>query len=296
MSYSIQTVDIKDPWVEQQLIDLLKDAFGAEKPIPHGHLYKNTVTKMASGPTIFLAAIEEGKIIGCNGFMATDFIYNGKTLVSYQSCWSATHPKHQGRKIFVNIINEAKNILKAKGAGFIYGVPNNNSYPIFTKKLGFKEIPPVMVKIPNLPFLKSQYFKSHDTSITEYIENSFLPIEEQIVDLKRNISNREVLEIREGLSFIWGKIKTKEIKFGIKLRYFYLGGMELNDPGDYKTLIQKIFSIYKVNYIQIVSSKTNLYNRLLKHWKPALINSFIFYELNSTVDHINLFYGSIDVF
>jgi hypothetical protein len=297
MSYSIEPVDIKDPEVEAQLIDLIKDSFGMDSPISKGHLFKNTTYQGSTKSTMFFAAKEDGKIIGCNGFMSTDFIYNDKITAAYQSCWSATHPKHQGRKIFVNIINESKVILKDQGGAFIYGVPNNNSYPIFVKKLGFKEIPAVMVKIPNLPIIKNQFLEKQTfLPIEHYKKDSFLPVEEQIIGLKKNLSHKDVLVLHHGKSFIWGKLKTKELEFGVKLQYFYLGGMELNDVADLQSLINKIFSIYKIQYIQVVSAKSNLYNKLFKHWKPAQINGFIFFELNFEVENINMFYGAIDVF
>jgi predicted N-acetyltransferase YhbS len=298
MSYSIQTVDIKDPEVEQQLINLLQDAFGTEKSVPHGHLYKNTVTAKASGQTIFLAAVEEGKIIGCNGYMATDFTIDGTTIPCYQSCWTATHPKHQGRKIFVNIMNEAKEVLKAKGAGFIYGLGNDNSHPILIKKLGFKEIPAIVTRIPNIPFVRNAYLNNTSAlNLEELRSGSFIPVEEQILDLKKNTWGNDIIEIKEGSSLIWGRLARKPLKFGINLHYFYLGGMDLKDVGHFPLMMQKIFKKFSVQYVQVVSAETNKYNVLLKNWKSSRINGFIFYELNSgAVEHLNLYYGAIDVF
>jgi hypothetical protein len=296
MSYTIDPVDISDPSVDEELIELITAAFGMEQPIPKGHLYRNTVTTASSQKTLFLAAKEEGKIIGCNGFMATDFRRDGSVFTCYQSCWSATHPAHQGRKIFVSIINEAKRILKDRNAGFLYGVANNNSHPIFIKKLGFKEIPAVMTKVPNLPLARS-YFLQRCSNLDHYTKNSFLPSEEQIIGLKRAIPGQEVIKVDVGGSFIWGKVCTKKVAGNIHLRYFYVGGMELCRVDDFGPLMKKICSDYHIHYIQVVSCKINQYNSLLKGWKPAQINGFIFFELNSgTIEHANLYYGAIDVF
>lgn len=297
MSYVIEPVDISDPFVDEELRSLIKAAFGMEQPIPSGHLYRNTVTPASSQQTLFLAAKEENQIIGCNGFMATDFRYNGSVFTCYQSCWSATHPAHQGRKIFVNIINEAKEILKARNAGFIYGVANNNSHPIFIKKLGFKEVPAVMTKVANLPLLRNRFLNKPSSDVNWYTTNSFLPAEKQIIDLKKAIAGNEVITLNVGQSFIWGKIHTKKIKGGLRLKYFYVGGMELHEPAHFKKLIEKMCSEHRIHYIQFVSCVSNLYNNLLKGWKPAQINGFIFFELNSgPIEHTNLYYGAIDVF
>ncbi len=298
MSYSIQTVDIKDPQVEQQLINLLQDAFGSPTPVPQGHLYKNTVTSKASGQTIFLAAVEDGKIIGCNGYMATDFTIDGTIIPCYQSCWTATHSRHQGRKIFMNIMNGAKEVLKEKGAGFIYGLGNDNSHPILIKKLGFKEIPAIVTRIPNIPVFRNSYLNNTASlDMEELISGCFIPVEEQIFDLKKNTWGNDILEIREGNSLIWGRLAKKPLKFGINLRYFYLGGMDLKELKDFPLMMQKIFEKFSVQYVQVVSAETNKFNALLKNWKSSKINGFILYELNSgAVEHLNLYYGAIDVF
>src|SRR5215203_3685562 len=106
MTYTIEVIDITKKSVEDELRTLYKDAFDNPELLPPGYIYKNTMTN-ASNPSFFLAAIEDGKIIGCNGFIAIDFFVKDKVYTCYQSCWSATHPKHQGRKVFVNIINYA---------------------------------------------------------------------------------------------------------------------------------------------------------------------------------------------
>jgi len=298
MSYQIEVVDLKDPEVDEQMRNLMKDAFGTDQLIPPGHLYKNTFAPGSSKETVFLAAVEDNRIIGCNGFMATDFVRNGQTVSCYQSCWSATHPKHQGRKIFINILNEGKRLLKEREAGFIYGVPNNNSHPIFINKLGFKEIPSVMVQIPNIPFIKNFYFDTPaNNSIQNFKKNSFCIVEKQIAGLKKGMGDDDIIEISKNNSYLWGKRKEKKTRFGITLNYFYVGGIELENATDMELILQEIFSNHRVHYLQIVSCQNNLYNSLLKKWKSTVMNGFIFFELNTEpIENVNLFYGAIDVF
>jgi hypothetical protein len=295
MSYEIKQVDILDKQVEHELRFLIKDAFGMNEPIPEGHLYANTVSKLSSHPTIFLAAVEDNKIIGCNGFISTDFRLNEKLFAGYQSCWTATHPKHQGRKIFVNIINEAKKILEEKDAGFIYGVPNDNSRPIFVKKLGFKEIPCSIIQIPNIPIVRKLWLNKSDQSADYYHKNTILPVERQLADLKRSQS-ASFVDFQINDSYVWGKIGSK-IKYGMKVKYFYIGGLELANPKDFNLLMREIYKL-PVQYIQIASCTANRYNELFNRWMESSgINPFIFFELNSMViSNINIMYGSIDVF
>ena len=295
MTYTIEVLDITNKSVEDELRILFKDAFEMPELPPPGYIYQNTMTK-ASNPSIFMAAMEEGKIIGCNCFIAIDFFIEEAIYTCYQSCWSATHPKHQGKKVFVSIINYAKEYLKAKGAGFIFGMPNNKSHPIFVKKLGFSERPAMMVRIPNIPIVKSFFFKNSSLAIKQVQTDTLLAKEMQIVALKQQ-ENREPVEVISiNESYGWGKLKTVK-KFGINIRYFYLGGVFLKDPTDYKKLIDKIFSQHRVLLIQIVSEESNSWNGMLKHWRKAAMNGFIYFDLNGVLKkHVNIMNGIIDVF
>jgi GNAT superfamily N-acetyltransferase len=300
MTYTIQEVDITDAGIDLELRELYRVAFGSSEVGTPGYLHKNTKTN-ASKPTFFLAAIENGKIIGANGFIAFDFFIKDKTYTCYQSCWSATHPDHQGRKIFVNMINYAKDYLKSQGAGFLFGVPNDKSYPIFMKKLGFTEVPAMLARVPNIPFIKNSFFNRQATAISEIEklkDNTLFVKEEQIVDLKKNEHPELVEVVRVNDSFCWGKLTTAK-KFGIKMKYFYLGGVSLKDPNDYKRLINKIFSQYGVLIVQIVSEESNTWNRMITKWEKARFNGFIYFDLNAGLDkipNINMMYGIIDVF
>ena len=110
MSYEIVSVDIKDDKIDEELGLLIKKAFNSEETLKRGHLFLNTFAKRSREQTLFLAVVENNKIIGCNGFIANDFEINKKIISCYQSCWSATHPDHQGKRVFVNIQEEAQRI------------------------------------------------------------------------------------------------------------------------------------------------------------------------------------------
>ena len=291
MNYTIEVADINDPLIESELRVLIQAAFNSPDQLPEKHLLKN-ISSHASMPSFFLVAKEEGKIIGCNAFLANDFYLHGKNYVAYQSCWTATHPAHQGKKVFVNIINEAKKLLKEKGAGFLYGIPNNTSHPVFVKKLDFSETPALIARIPNVPFLKKIFLTDAD------IDNSkscFIN-EEQVKEHKLLQFPSAVKAVSYNKSRIWGKF-SKKTKFGIQIPYFEVGGIHLDSNNDLEFLLKEIFKKYKVWFVQIISCKTNTFNALIKNWKPAGMNGFIFHNLNMPVfEHFDVMIGTIDVF
>lgn len=75
----------------------------------------------------------ENDIIGMNGFMAAKFICDSKELYAAQSCDSAVLPQYRGQSVFSSIIKRAQNQLKDEGVDFLFGFPNQNSYPGFIK-------------------------------------------------------------------------------------------------------------------------------------------------------------------
>ena len=295
MAYEIKKINIFDTTIEDELLLLFKDAFGYKDTFPKDHIAKTMFINNSS--SFILAAVEDDKIIGCNGFIETSFLYNDKSVKGYQSCWSATHPKHQGRKIFVSLILYAMDMLEALKAAFIYGLPNNTSYPIFIKKLKFKEIDAAILRIPNIPVIRNLWFKKqYDSNILSYHSDCFLPKETDIYKLKCNMVTDLPLIFTHGSSMAWGKIR-KATKYGIKLNYFYVGGIHLDKPSDMKLILKKIMSLTAVSYVQIIFAKSNRYSKLLNGWNVAKINPFIFFDLNPTiVNDINLSYGAIDVF
>ena len=294
MSYEIVSVDLKDDKIDEELRSLIRKAFNMEEPLKKGHLYLNTFAKRSREQTLFLAAVENNKIIGCNGFLASDFKINKKTIPCYQVCWSVTHPDHQRKGVFVNMQREAQEILRNRGAAFIYGITNDNSMPIFINKLGFSEIPCLMLQIPNIRYIRNFFIGNLNSNKVR--EGTVVKAnEKQIVDLKKNL-NKDIIEIEINKSYAWGKLETKE-KFGISMNYFYLGGLEVEALEDFPLLMREVFDL-PCEYIQIVTCQSNLNNEFFNFWRSAKgVNPFIFKYLNiDKPDNINFMYGLIDVF
>lgn len=291
MSYTIKIADINNPDIDLALRNLIKVANNSTNLLPENFLSVNLDSR-ASKPGFFLVAEENNEMIGCNGFLANDFLVHDINYVGYQSCWSATHPDHRGKNVFTTIINEAKKILKEQGAGFLYGIANNRSNPIFTGKLGFLETASLVLRIPNIPFVKHLFF-------TEKLlhNNSACIIDEaQVQKHKAAQFPSAVKVIRYNDSWLWGKLIYKK-KFGIKLPVFYVGGVQLVTEKDLKGLISGVFKSNSVLFIQLLSCKTNSFNVLLKGWKKSKMNGFIFYNLNMPeVKYFNLMIGPLDIF
>lgn len=292
MSYSIKIADFNNPDVDLALRNLIKVANNAVERLPENYLHANLQSN-ASKPSFFLVAEENNKIIGCNGFLANDFLLNGINYTGYQSCWSATDPNHQEKGVFTSIISAAKNILKEQGAGFLYGIANNRSNPIFTKKLEFTETGSLVLRIPNIPFFRQLYFNK---AVVQDGKHACMINEAQVLKHKLMQYPSDVKTVKYKNSWLWGRLIQKK-KFGVKWPVFYVGGIQLAATDDLSGLVSEIFKLYNVLFVQFFSCKTNSFNCLLKGWKKSKMNGFIFYSLNiPEFEHFNLMIGPLDIF
>lgn len=94
------------------------------------------------------AANPAGKIVGFNAYhegkLAAHYVIqpvvakvNGKEMKGLLSLNTATHPSHQGKKLFTQLAEKSYDLAASMGYKFVVGVANANSTHGFVKKLGF---------------------------------------------------------------------------------------------------------------------------------------------------------------
>jgi GNAT superfamily N-acetyltransferase len=92
-----------------------------------------------------------GKAVGFNAWLGRDLAAHYVTIpVRYRlgsnsvlgvlSLNTATHPAHQGKKLFTILAEKTYDEAARRGTSFVVGVANANSTPGFVKKLGFQEV------------------------------------------------------------------------------------------------------------------------------------------------------------
>ncbi len=63
---------------------------------------------------------------------------HGKELLAAQSGDTMTHPDHRGKGLFIKLAMQTYSLAKDLGIHFVFGFPNENSYPGFVKKLNWQ--------------------------------------------------------------------------------------------------------------------------------------------------------------
>ena len=292
--FKIKEIDLSNSTLRNNAEELIHKTFGQ----PTNNLKLNTFTESSIGnKTIYIGSFDNEKLIGFNAFISHDFILNGEIKRCFQSCWSASDANYRGKKVWVNIINFAKEYLKEKGGSFIFGFPNHNSHPIFIHKLGFNELEMIKTFVPSIQFLNYFYFKSNKYNLNTF--NTYLQNDHQILQLKKTEKKEKIIELNLDNNLIWGIIRQKNIA-GIKLPYLDVGGMVINRSKTIKYLFKKLFETHFLVGAQIVMHKNNPYHELFKKTtKAPLSEPFIYFDLNDTIDsntNIHIMSGVKDVF
>lgn len=136
--------------------------------------------------------------------------------------------------------------------------------------------------------------------MNELHENAILQNDEQLIKLKQQEFGDEIKIITVDKSRIWGKIISSK-KFGVDVKFFSVGGIELWNSLDLEILIKRIFSTYKgLFYIQFTFPFNHSYAPLFKRLGPAQTNNLLIYDLNFNTAQenlkFNLMSGVKDVF
>jgi GNAT superfamily N-acetyltransferase len=89
------------------------------------------------------------------GIVPTFVAIAKQKVLGAQSCDTMTHPSHQKKGLFTNLAKKTFDLAKEKGIHFVFGFPNQNSYPGFIRHLDFTHADTMnryTIRFSNTPF------------------------------------------------------------------------------------------------------------------------------------------------
>lgn len=294
--YEFRPIDPYDEKLVEEVAQLQSEVFPIQ--VTRERLQKNTLTR--SGKTLYLGAFEGNELAAFNAFIGHTMQLNDEIIIAHQSCWTATSPKHRNKGLFSKIINSGKEILKQQGSAYIFGYPNVNSYPIFTQKLGFREIPLRRAFIPTFIFSGTLINKSINQFSTGHSFNftdCYLPSDAELIEWKKNEST-DVRVYGSDNNIVWGKRRNKKVK-GININYFSIGGITINKPGLLDEVFLELVRDNKISYIEIIGMGNNSALDFFRYNYPApKTEPLIIFDLNHNTENkkFNFYLGIKDVF
>lgn len=288
MTYRVEEVSIDGPYSDQ-IGQVVAEAFGGQSADGLAAIKRTTVI---DGPATsrYFAAIKSDELIGFNAFIAHGLSLDSAAMPCYQSCWTATSPRHRGKRIFQTIINAAQEELRNEGAAAVIGWPNANSEPLFIHKLGYRRSQSLQRKLPSV---RPGRFVALTSPPAIGIDQN----DDQLIALKRRTHGDALYIHRDESGIIWGVTRKRKWR-GIGIPYFDLGGIRWKSGGSARLLIGELErKLPLVAYWQIVGEKSNSMVASLGGFSASATNPFIWNPLWPDLPENYDFFGGIrDVF
>lgn len=130
----------------QELVKLMNASF---PDCPFGEkYYKWQYMNNPNGNVVsFNAFAEDGTLAAHYAAIPIQMVLNGKKEKGLLSLNTATHPDHQGHRLFTTLADKTYQYAKENGYKYVIGVANANSTHGFLKYLGFYLVAPLEFKI-----------------------------------------------------------------------------------------------------------------------------------------------------
>jgi hypothetical protein len=103
----------------------------------------------------YIAYADDGTPAAYYGVFPCNVMLNDKKYLAAQSGDTMTHPAHRGQGLFISLAKQTFQLAKDNDVKFIFGFPNENSYPGFVKKLEWQHnenLNSYHIKVATLPF------------------------------------------------------------------------------------------------------------------------------------------------
>lgn len=125
---------------------LMKAAFPKATKYNAAYLRWQYLGNPCGRPVSFNAFAEDGTLAAHYAAIPVKMVIGGNVEEGLLSLNTATHPAHQGRRLFTTLASKTFESAAEKGYKFVVGVANANSTPGFLKHLGFYLVSPLTFK------------------------------------------------------------------------------------------------------------------------------------------------------
>ncbi len=181
-----------------------KAAFGIS--VPENYFEHKWNTAFTGVQNIgYIAHSMQGEPAGYYGVFPCFVEYNGKKYLAAQSGDTMTHPKHTGKGLFTSLAKKTYELAALEGIEFVFGFPNDNSYPGFVKKLNWihkENMVEYFIPIKTIPFAGLvKKFRFLYPLFKFYLNSIFSFYKSKLSFLKNSVIEPDVIGIHKDESF-----------------------------------------------------------------------------------------------
>lgn len=178
--------------------------------------------------------------------------FEEQLVLAAQSGDTMTHPAHQGKGLFVKLALMTYDYIKENGVKFVFGFPNQNSYPGFVKKLNWQHIEDMnaylvrvrcltWMRVKKLFHLPENFFYRYSKSILSLYKKG-IPFENSVIDNNYAgvFRNADFFSYKTYEKNYVVSISGKSVWLKPGEEYLYIGDIERCTEDDFKKIIKRL--------------------------------------------------------
>lgn len=211
----------------KQILAMTKEQYGEENDIAQEDFLQHQYFKNPAGDALINLAVnpETDELAGQYIVLPMRYMINGQMTKVVCSLNTLTRQAYRGQGIFTQLAEITYNQAYDTGYVFCYGMPNQNSYPGFIKKLAFKEIDevPLMLR-PLCPSqMAAEYLKKPVLNTVLKPANCLFRLSERKSDLQFCPVTEENLDLMDEFwKAVCGKYNIMNVRDRAYIKFRYL--------------------------------------------------------------------------
>lgn len=237
----------------KDLISVYKEAFNKDVSLEY-LIKKNSTEAFGLSFTGFIAYHSEtNETAAFYGVFPCFVKCKDQIFLAAQSGDTMTHPAHQGKGLFIKLALMTYDYVKSKGVKFVFGFPNQNSYPGFIKKLNWQHFEDMhaylvrvrcisWIRIKKTFYLPDSLFYKYCSIILSLCKKGNIPFDNSVINGARGgvLRNKDFFSYKTYEKSFVLKIKGKSLWLKPGSEYLNIGDIERCSEDEFKKIIQKL--------------------------------------------------------
>lgn len=237
------------------------------KACSHRYYQLKYSTAYTGAEHIGFLAYEQGQPIAFYGVVPVIMSVEQQRVLAAQSCDTMTHPAHRQKGLFTELAQLTFELAKASGIHFVFGFPNQHSYPGFIKHLGFAHNETM-----------NRYSMRYESSLYRSLYHKLWKA--RLSKAGRPLSNSLIAEGFDGVVYdqAWYDYKRYDRTYTIEdakgrawikcVHGLWIGAMETGSPDNIQKAVRSIAKASKAREITLMVSPGTALDAQLSGMQP----------------------------
>ncbi len=210
-----------------EMVQMAQEQYGIKNDIAQEDFLQHQYLKNPAGDALINLAVnlETDELAGQYIVLPMRHMINGQMTKVVCSLNTLTRQAYRGQGIFTQLAEMTYKQANDMGYAFCYGMPNQNSYPGFVKKLAFKEVDavPLMLRPLSPSQMAAEYLKNSVLNTVLKPANCFFRLSERKSDLQFcPVTEQNLGLMDEFWKTVCGKYNIMNVRDRAYIKFRYL--------------------------------------------------------------------------